>query len=134
MPRYRIPKKGKFWIPRHKYRLAVAYCQTYPEWRQELEDLTILHSPAMDGMPHSTDVSDSTARNAMRVMRIQDKIQLIEDIVKECCSDSLYPYMLLAVTREGLTWAELQEGGIPTSRTAFFMMKRQILYEVSRRM
>lgn len=139
MPRYvsknkTLNRRNKYWVPKYKYRCALAFCLSYKELMQELKDLTIIRSPNNDGMPRSTDISDSTARNALRVMRIRDKIQLIEDAVMDSVGVVLFPYMLMAITEEGCGWEKMEALGIPIARSRFFEKKHQIIYEVSRRM
>ena len=135
MPRLRTPRRGhKYWMPRHMYRMTVEFCRSYGELKQQLNELTFLASPNMDGMPHSNDVSDSTARNAMAVMRVREKLSLIEDSVRDCSGGLLYPFMLKAVTIEGWGWQTAQAEEIPIGRSAFFELKYKILYEVSRKL
>lgn len=134
MARSRKPKPGApYYLPPYEYRTAVNFCLQYREWEAELETVTGLHGVDNDGMPHGTETSDPTFRDAVRRAGISAKMDLIEDCVRDT-DPVLFPWLLEAVTNERATYRYLvEEHGLPVSINTWTVKKREVYWRVSRR-
>lgn len=134
MPHNRAPKEGAdFYLPKYEYRTAVAFCFQYPELQRKLRNIDGFHNIVNDGMPHGTGTSDPTAYDAIKRAEIKAKIDIIEETVMETVGVVLYKWMILAVTDETMTYNRLRMAGIPLSKNLFSRMRRNIYYNVSKR-
>ena len=67
----------------------VCYCLQYPEWREELGGRTsTVKSPQITGMPGAHSGSDATANLAERRVELREKMQKVEDTVREAVGDN----------------------------------------------
>ena len=97
MPNVRPLNKKKYGISKHAFGTAYSYCLQYPEWREELGSRTsTVKSPQITGMPGAHSGSDATANLAERRVELREKMQKVEDTVREAVGDnkSLYEYLL----------------------------------------
>lgn len=134
MPRImRYPKPGcAYYVPKNKFRATIYFCYSYKELKGELASLSFLHSAKIDGQPRANDISDPTAHEAARIMKIKDKIEIIEGTVQECARD-LYPWMIKAVTEEGCTYRTQLTRNIPISEKEYHTLRRKIFFEISQK-
>lgn len=130
MPRNRIPKRSSKWyLPKYEYRMVVNFCLSYYSVRERLAGLGGIRAQALDGMPHGTDTSDPTAREALQKIRLQEKIALIEGTVREVAGDYLYQPMLAAITRDDITIDQiLARYRVPMGRNQFLELRRKIYF------
>lgn len=134
MPRNRCPKPGsKYYVPKQKFKTVVAFCLSYDELKAELKDLDGRHSKKQDGMPRGSETSDPTSKEAEARIKVENKIKLIEETVMECSGHVLYPFMMMAVTKEEIGWAWLEANQIPVHRTTYIELRRKIYFEMSKR-
>lgn len=133
--RVRPPKiNSAYYLPTNIFRSAVAFCLSYKDFQRMLREFTGMRSPTTDAMPRGSETSDPTYKNAIKEYRLREKIEIIEDSVRECSGDVLYPYMLRGITDEGCTWATQEAAKIPLERTAYFALRRKIYYTVAQKM
>ena len=126
MPNVRPLNKKKYGISKHAFGTAYSYCLQYPEWREELGSRTsTVKSPQITGMPGAHSGSDATANLAERRVELREKMQKVEDTVREAVGDnkSLYEYLLEYVTTEGATFHWMKQKGIPCERTYFYEVR-----------
>lgn len=61
-------------------------------WQRELDDITSLQSPKLDGIPKGTGISDSTAAKAVKAAPVIDKInELIAEL--QAKRQEIYEYI-----------------------------------------
>lgn len=131
MPKYRSPRPGsKYYLPREKFRLTVAYCLTYKLLKAEIAEITTIKGRVDDGMPKSGGITDPVFTTTMRVMELRQKVAIIEDAVKLCAGDALYPFMLQAITDESCGWSCIEAKRAPLSRSTYIRLRRRIYYEI----
>lgn len=134
MPRNRIPKpSSKYYLPKYEYRTVVNFCLSYWSVRERLAGMGGVRAQALDGMPHGTDLSDPTAREALIRGWLNDKIQLIEGTVREVCGDVLYHPMMMAVTKEDITIEQiLARYSVPMGKKQFINLRRRVYWELAK--
>lgn len=134
MPHNRAPKLGaKWYLPRNEYRYVVAFCLTYKDLRQKLQDLNGWHSHDMDGMPRGSGTGDPTQREALERVKIQTKLDIIESCVRECAGEKLYRPMLIAVTRDDMPlWRLKMDFEFEMGSRQFSNLRRKIYYKISK--
>jgi hypothetical protein len=136
MPNVRPLNKKKYGISKHAFGTAYSYCLQYPEWREELGSRTsTVKSPQITGMPGAHSGSDATVNLAERRVELREKMQKVEDTVREAVGDnkSLYEYLLEYVTTEGATFHWMKQKGIPCERTYFYEVRRYFYYLMAKR-
>lgn len=134
MPRNRIPKpSSKYYLPKYEYRTVVNFCLSYWSVRERLAGMGGVRAQPLDGMPHGTDLSDPTAREALIRGWLNDKIQLIEGTVREVCGDVLYQPMMMAVTKEDITIEQiLARYSVPMGKKQFINLRRRVYWELAK--
>lgn len=134
MPKkYRVPgKNSKWYLPRYEYMTVVNFCLQYPELKAKMYNISGLRGVNYDGMPHGSGVGDPTARQAEIIAEADRKIRIIESNVNRA-SGELSPWMLKAVTDDRATYDRLRyQEGMPLTRNAFGVLRRQIYYLISK--
>lgn len=135
MSHNRAPKPNSRWyLPYDTYKLVVAYCYAYHDMRRRLQDLNGMHSHVQDGMPRGTTTSDPTANEAMKRMRLEEKINIIETAVIDT-DPFLYDWLLEGVTRRGVTFQYLKtKKQMPViDKNQYSDLRRQVYYRVAER-
>ena len=135
MSHNRAPKLGSKWyLPYDTYKYVVSYCYAYGDFRKRLQDLDGWHSHEQDGMPRGTETSDPTPKEAMRRMRIEEKINVIENAVIDT-DPFLYDWLLEGVTKRGVTfnYLKLKKGMPVVDKNQYSELRRQVYYRVAER-
>ena len=84
MPNVRPLNKKKYGISKYAFQTAYSYCLQYPEWKEELGSRTsTVKSPQITGMPGAHSGSDATAALAQRRVELQQKVDNVENTVRE---------------------------------------------------
>ena len=96
----------KYGISKHRYRELYNFCLQYNDFIKAKQDCYSLPAVMPDGMPKRTDKTDPTATKAERALKLAADIELIEQTAIEAAGD-LYPWLMKAVTSEGLQWRDL---------------------------
>ena len=134
MSKYRIPsEKSKYYIPREDYLTAIHYSLRYPLWLAEVKAKADT-SKAIRYDKEKVQVSndfDSTSEAAIRISEINEKIKLIDEVIKQVAPDMEY-WLRLGVCY-GLTFEQLKSKGLAYERDAYYLMRRHYYYELSRR-
>lgn len=126
---------GKYRIDRHAYLTAYHYCLQYQRWKDEYSAI----KDTGRGIDYSADKVQTTPsgdvleRVAIRLAELSQRIDLIESTAKEAGGD-LYPYLLVAVTNEGIGYKYLKYmKNMPCQRTYYYDMRRHFYYLISQR-
>lgn len=125
----RTSYKGKFKIDKHEFLMALHFCFAYPELKREYNAMIGLsHNGQSEG--GSGGIGDPTAKQAIRLSKISNRIDLIERTARNvCCNDpGLYPYLLRGVTEEGMSFDKLIAHGMPCGRKMYHVYRRKFYY------
>lgn len=65
---YQLMKNNPYYLPRDTYKLTLSFIRSYPQLKEQLDDV-IAESPAPpDGLPKGSSTSDPTAQRAARFL------------------------------------------------------------------
>ena len=130
MPNVR-PLNKKYGISKHAFATAYSYCLQYPEWKEELRNLTsTVKSPRITGMPGAHGEGDATMDLAGRRIELQQKIEKVEAAAMKAAggNEPLSRFLLEYVTTEGATFNWVKQKGIPCERTYFYELRRRFYW------
>ena len=93
--------KDKYGISKHRYLEVIHHCLQYPEWREELENMTdtvkaIQYGQEGKGSPSQ---ASATERLAIKRAELQEKCERIEQTAIEADAD-IYQWLLEGVTTD----------------------------------
>lgn len=128
----RLPREGsECYLPEHTYRMVQHFCLSYKEMLKERNEMMVLRSPMLTDMPHGTDISDSTAKEAMRLAELTKKIDIVDKAIRETSLEG-EKWLRMAVT-EGKSYRELAtQYGCPYDHRAFGKLRRLVYWKVSK--
>ena len=131
MGKIRTNVKGKFKLEKHELYMAVHYALRYEELKKEYRLLTDTSKGIrydLDKVQATIDL-DPTFLLAERRAEIGKKISNIESAAKVAAGEVLYPYILKAVTQEGVKYDLMRyEYKMPAGRNLFYLLKRKFYY------
>ena len=132
MPHNRAPKPNhKYYLPKYEYRTVVNFCLSYWSTRERLRSMGGVRAQALDGMPHSTDLSDPTQREALIRSWLQEKLDVVEGTVRDVCGDTLFQPMMQAVTRDNITIDQIMARyEVPMGRRQFIELRRKVYWTI----
>lgn len=132
MPNVRSLNRKKYDISKHRFGEVYHYCMQYNEWKDELKyKIDTVQSAEVSDMPKADGNSDATARLAERRVELQRKCELIEQTAYEADSQ-IYPYILKAVTNEGITYNYLKMVmNIPCGKKMYYDRRRKFYFLMS---
>lgn len=126
-------KLDKYEISSKRYKELCAFCEQYPEWKEKLKNEVYIQAVKYDDdpKPANHDNSDTTARHALRMLKLKRNCELIEKIAKEATAKSsgdLWRYIIKSACYE-VTYPYMKAyDEIPIERSAFFEYKRYFFY------
>ncbi|MCI6637372.1 MAG: hypothetical protein MSH32_03610 [Lachnospiraceae bacterium] len=137
MSKVRAGWNGQYTLTKHEFYTAYHYALQYSDWVKEYEDVTdgskaitydsdrVQTSPNPDGVENA----------AIRSSELHDKIRTVEDTVKAAAPE-LYPWLLTAVTTEGVTYKYLagMEKPIPCGKDYYYLRRRRFYYMLSHKL
>lgn len=124
-----LSTKNKYYIDKHRYYELKHFCLQYPLWKKAYEDFSDPHIPLsmIEYNPTTNIPYDPTARRAILRNYYSEKIELIENAVKET-DNCLYDYILKAVT-EGLSYTYLKTKlDMPCGRDMYYNRYRKFFW------
>lgn len=125
-----ISKRSKYWISKERFYELKHFCLQYEEWKEELNSITLYSAASVRSGRKGC--SNPTENNALRQLRLLDKISLVESVARETDS-SIAPYILKAVTSD-VSYPYLQMVlGIPCGRDMFYDRYRKFFWLLSKR-
>jgi hypothetical protein len=127
-----ISVKNKYWISKHRHYELKHFCLQYPLWKKAYAALNNfgISSSATDRVSGCNDISDPTARQAIKRTYYLERIELIENTAKLADSE-LYTYILKAVTEE-LSYTYLKSKlEIPCGRDMYYDRYRRFFWLLS---
>jgi len=134
LPNVRPINEKKYQISKHRFCELYNFCLQYNEWRAELQNKTdSVRSTVITDMPVVHGKSDSTQVLAMRRKELSDKCRLVEQTAIETDAD-IYPYLLKAVTNEGISYNFLKEiMNIPCGKDMYYDRRRKFYWLLSQK-
>lgn len=134
MPNKRDLNLDEYNIGKNAYRELRYFCLRYPEMKKQLAELRSPYSsPRASGMPHRSSTGDPTARSAERAAELSRSCEMIEQAAIEA-GEQDYPYLLLAVTQEDVSWSYLRmRRGLRTYEKGFRKKIRHFYYSLARK-
>ena len=132
---YRTPEESnKFYLPKHTYLACIHYALQYRDWRAYLDaerDTRGAIRYDKDRVQTSNDY-DSTSATAIRMVEIQAKVDMIDEIINNVCDEGMVKYLRLSVCY-GFTFYQLQDHGVPCGKNYMTKLRQHFYYELSRR-
>lgn len=127
-----LANRSKYWISKHRYYELKHFCLQYPEWLRLWNELEIaMKAHKLDALP-GTDVSDPTAKLAMKRAEVQRAINMVRLSAYEA-SRELASYILKAVT-EGIPFNRLQTMyDMPCGKDMYYDAYRKFFWFLSQR-
>ena len=124
-----ISVENKYYISKERYYELKHFCLQYPEWKKAysiLESSAHAYGCNSDNI-RSTEPGDPTAKRAIRMAYLSNKIELVEKCAKKTDPD-LSKYILKAVT-EGYSYTYLSAMmDMPASRNMFYDRYRRFFW------
>lgn len=126
----------KYWLEKHELYMTIHYAMRYDELKKEYQAI-IDSSKAItydaDRVQSSID-SDPTYQLAERRAEVAKKIMNIENSVKAAAGEILYPFILKAVTQEGVNYNLLRtKYSMPCGKNLFYMLRRQAYFILAKK-
>lgn len=120
-------------ISSKRYKELCAFCEQYPEWKEKLQNEVYIQGVKYDNNPKPSnhDNSDTTARHALKMLKMKRNCELIERTAQEATLKSyenLWRYIIKSACYE-VTYRYLKAyDEIPIERSTFFEYKRYFFY------
>jgi len=132
MPTVRPLNNKKYNISKHKFFEIYHFCLQYEEWKDELKYKTdTVKSIGITDMPSGSSIGDATAALGVRRAELSKKCEIIEQTAMETEGD-LYPYILKAVTNEGISYHYLKTVmAIPCGKDMYYDRRRKFYWLMS---
>lgn len=123
-----VSRRNPYWISKHRHYELKHFCLQYPIWKQTYVALSELGASSVwDRMPSSSELSDPTAKCAIKRIYYRDRIRLIEKTAREA-DEELQNYILKAVTEE-LSYSYMKTRlNIPCGRDMFYEKYRRFFW------
>lgn len=126
-------KLDKYEISSKRYKELCAFCEQYPEWKEKLKNDVFIQAVKYDDdpKPSNHDNSDTTAKHALRMLKMKRNCELIENTAKQAAGkddSDLWKYIVKSACYE-VTYRYMKAyDEIPIERSAFFEYKRYFFY------
>lgn len=130
-------KLDKYEISSKRYKELCAFCEQYSEWKEKLSNEVFISAVNYndDPKPANHDNSDTTARHALRMLKMKRNCDLIERIAKEATKKAggdLWKFIIKSACYE-VTYRYMKAyDEIPIERSTFFEYKRYFFYLLDR--
>lgn len=123
-----ISKRGRYWIPKHRYYELKHHCLQYPDWKRQLNEIEYgPRSVIFTDMPKAEGVNDETGNTAVELARLKLLIANVEQAAHDADA-GLDRYILAAVT-QGRSYVYLHERmGMPCGRDYFYARYRKFFW------
>lgn len=135
MSDYRTPTvNNKYYLPKHTYLACIHYALQYRDWLAYLDaerDTRGAIRYDKDRVQTSGDY-DSTSATAIRMLEIQDKVDMIDGIICEVAEAGMQKYLRLSVCY-GFTVYQLQGQGAPCSKNYMTKLRQKFYWELAKK-
>lgn len=116
-----------------RYKELCAFCEQYSEWKEKLQNCTYIQAVKYDDNPKPSnhDNSDTTAKHALRMLKMKRNCELIEKCAKEATrklGGDMWKYIIKSACYE-VSYRYLKAyDEIPIERSSFYEYKRYFFY------
>lgn len=125
--RKRSLKLKQHGISAKRYKELCGFCEQYPEWKEELKEITSVKSQVITGMPTGKGNTTSITEDlAIKRQQLTEKCELVEQTAIQADAE-LYQYIIKNVCYE-LPYKYLNYLEMPCSRRAFYDKRRYFFY------
>ena len=135
MSEYRLPApSNKYYLPKHTYLACIHYALQYRDWKVYLDaerDTRGAIRYDKDRVQTSNDY-DSTSATAIRMVEIQSKVNMIDNIIADICEEGMERYLRMSVCY-GFTIYQLQDIGVPCGKNYISKLRQRFYWELSKR-
>lgn len=135
MSDYRTPTvNNKYYLPKHTYLACIHYALQYRDWLAYLDaerDTRGAIRYDKDRVQTSGDY-DSTSATAIRMLEIQEKVDMIDGIISEVAEAGMQKYLRLSVCY-GFTVYQLQGQGAPCSKNYMTKLRQKFYWELAKK-
>ena len=127
-------KLDNYQISNKRYRELCAFCEQYPEWKEKLQNEVYIQAVKYDDDPRPSnhDNSDTTAKHALRMLKMKRNCELIEKTAQEATKKLQYKDMWKYIIKSAcyeVTYRYMKAyDNIPIERSSFFEYKRYFFY------
>ena len=135
MGKYRtLSESNQYYLPKHSYLTCIHYALQYRDWKAMLEaDRDTRGAIRYDkDKIQTTNDFDSTSSTAIRMVDIQNKVDLIDSIIEDVCEVGMQKYLRLNVCY-GFTIYQLQDQGAPIGKNYMTKLRQRFYYELSKK-
>ena len=128
--RSEISVKNKYWIPKYRYLELKNFCLQYPEWKKTITSIT--NMKAHSQISTSGNFSDPTFDIALRKMKYQSLVDLVEQTVIDADSD-IAKWLLKGIT-ENISYEFLRyQLDLPAGREMYYDRYRRFFWLLDQR-
>ena len=123
--RNEVSKKNPYYLSKHRTLELKHFCMQYEEWRKERARITVLQSYEYGKIPGG-DISDKTAKLAIRAAELDGYMRM----VVECCKEAdsyIWTWLLEGVT-SGVSYGTLAARGIPCGKDYYYDRYRKFFW------
>ncbi|MBQ5333001.1 MAG: hypothetical protein J6K92_07060 [Oscillospiraceae bacterium] len=113
-------------IPREDYNELFWFCRRYRKNKEQIESFYGTHTPCSDGGSRSGAISKPTEATAIKIAKLRNECELIEQAAQEAGGEALASYIITNVTVPKKPYEYL--GVVPCGRQQFYEMRRKFFY------
>jgi len=118
----------KYGINKYRYRELKAFCEQYPDWKNELNNHAYIQGVDYDKEPISSNgTSDRTGKDAIRLIRYERNCQLVEKVAKETDTE-FWEYLIKAICYEVPLTYLISVDNMHLEKSAFYERRRLFFY------
>lgn len=120
-----VKASNKYYISKHRFYELKHFCLQYPEWKENLDSLTILRGQSYE-FSAKTEKDSETEKIAIKIASLRSKMEQVEQAAIASDAD-IYPFIFKSVT-EGISYEKLIAHGIPCGRDYFYDRFRRFFW------
>lgn len=122
-------KLGKYGISGKRFKELCGFCEQYPDWKKELTNHAFISAVQYgdEPKPSNHENSDTTAKQALKMLRYKKNVDLIEKVAKEADSD-YWEYLIKAICYEVPINYLIGMEGMNMSPSVFYDRRRYFFY------
>lgn len=127
--------KDEYGISKHRYLEVIHHCLQYPEWREELENMTDTVKAIQYGQEGKGSPSQASATERLAIKRAEllEKCERIEQTAIEADAD-IYQWLLEGVTTDYATYIYLRDAkGLPCGDQKYYRARRKFYWLMSKK-
>lgn len=120
-------------ITPNRYRELKYFCLQYPEWKQELKELSFVQAVKNDNIGSAGNKKSTPTENiALKKMQLETKCNLLDEVIEKTTKgiESLEKGLIENITKN----KSFEYIDIPCSRSYFYRMRRNFFATLSKRL